>query len=174
MVEALGKFFRLSLSHGKEMVLIRNEIKHVKNYLFIQQFRHGEEYEYIIDIEDFEIMDKHIPKLILQPIVENAIYHGLLPAENKGLIIVKGFRENKNIYFKIVDNGVGIATEKVEDINKILSGELKTDDQQKYFGLRNVDQRLKLMYGGSSGLKVESIKGEKTIVTIRIDQRGGK
>jgi two-component system sensor histidine kinase YesM len=174
MVEALGKFFRLSLSHGKEMVLIRNEIKHVKNYLFIQQFRHGEEYEYIIDIEDPEIMDKHIPKLILQPIVENSIYHGLLPADKKGLIIIKGLRKNKNIYFKIVDNGVGIAPEKVEEINKILKGELKIDDQQKYFGLRNVNQRLKLMYGGSSGLQVESIENEKTMVTIRIDQRGGK
>jgi len=174
MVEALGKFFRLSLSHGKEMVLIRNEIKHVKNYLFIQQFRHGEEYEYIIDIEDLEIMDKHIPKLILQPIVENSIYHGLLPADKKGLIIIKGLRKNKNIYFKIVDNGVGIAPEKVEEINKILKGELKIDDQQKYFGLRNVNQRLKLMYGGNSGLKVESVENEKTMVTIRIDQRGGK
>jgi two-component system sensor histidine kinase YesM len=174
MVEALGKFFRLSLSHGKEMVLIRNEIKHVKNYLFIQQFRHGEEYEYIIDIEDPEIMDKHIPKLILQPIVENSIYHGLLPADKKGLIIIKGLRENKNIYFKIVDNGVGIAPKKVEEINKILKGELKIDDQQKYFGLRNVNQRLKLMYGGSSGLQVESIENKKTMVTIRIDQRGGK
>ncbi len=116
MVEALGKFFRLSLSHGKEMVLIRNEVKHVKNYLFIQQFRHGEEYEYIIDIEDYEIMDKHIPKLILQPIVENAIYHGLLPSENKGLIIVKGYQENKNIYFKVVDNGVGIPADIVKVI----------------------------------------------------------
>lgn len=174
MVEALGKFFRLSLSHGKEMVLIRNEIKHVKNYLFIQQFRHGEEYEYIIDIEDPEIMDKHIPKLILQPIVENSIYHGLLPADKKGLVIIKGLRENKNIYFKIVDNGVGIAPKKVEEINKILTGELKIDDQQKYFGLRNVNQRLKLMYGGSSGLQVESTENEKTMVTIRIDQRGGK
>jgi len=173
MVEALGKFFRLSLSHGKEMVLIRNEIKHVKNYLFIQQFRHGEEYEYIIDVEDHEIMDKHIPKLILQPIVENAIYHGLLPSEKKGLVIVKGYRENKNIYFKIADNGVGIPAAKVEEINKILTGRLKTDDQQKYFGLRNVDQRLKLMYGGSSGLRVESVEGEKTTVIIRIDQRGG-
>ncbi|MGP3777341.1 sensor histidine kinase [Halanaerobium saccharolyticum] len=174
MVEALGKFFRLSLSHGKEMVLIRNEIKHVKNYLFIQQFRHGEEYEYIIDVEDHEIMDKHIPKLILQPIVENAIYHGLLPSEKKGLVIVKGYRENKNIYFKIVDNGVGIPAAKVDEINKILTGRLETDDQQKYFGLRNVDQRLKLMYGGSSGLRVESVEGEKTTVIIRIDQRGGK
>jgi two-component system sensor histidine kinase YesM len=174
MVEALGKFFRLSLSHGKEMVLIRDEIKHVKNYLFIQQFRHGEEYEYIIDVENFEIMDKHIPKLILQPIVENSIYHGLLPADKKGLIIVKGYRKNRIIYFKIIDNGVGISAAKVEEINKILRGELETDDQQKYFGLLNVNKRLSLMYGGSSGLEVESIKEEKTIVTIKIDQRGRK
>lgn len=173
MVEALGKFFRLSLSHGKEMVLIRNEIKHVKNYLFIQQYRHGEEYEYIVDIEDLEIMDKHIPKLILQPIVENAIYHGILPAEKKGLIIIKGYYKDKSIYFEIIDNGAGIKAEKVKEINNILTGKIKTDDQKKYFGLRNVDRRLKLMYGGASGLKVESKFGEKTIVTIRIDRRGG-
>jgi two-component system sensor histidine kinase YesM len=173
MVEALGKFFRLSLSHGKEMVLIRNEIKHVKNYLFIQQYRHGNEYEYIVDIEDLEIMDKHIPKLILQPIVENAIYHGILPAEKKGLIIIKGYYKDKNIYFEVIDNGVGIEAEKVEEINNILAGKIKTDDKKKYFGLRNVDRRLKLMYGGASGLMVESRAGEKTIVTIRIDQRGG-
>jgi two-component system sensor histidine kinase YesM len=146
----------------------------VKNYLFIQQFRHGEEYEYIIDVENFEIMDKHIPKLILQPIVENSIYHGLLPADKKGLIIVKGYRKNRIIYFKIIDNGVGISAAKVEEINKILRGELETDDQQKYFGLLNVNKRLSLMYGGSSGLEVESIKEEKTIVTIKIDQRGRK
>jgi two-component system sensor histidine kinase YesM len=173
MVEALGKFFRLSLSHGKEMVLIRNEIKHVKNYLFIQQYRHGNEYEYIVDIEDLEIMDKHIPKLILQPIVENAIYHGILPAEKKGLIIIKGYYKDKSIYFEVIDNGVGIEAEKVEEINNILAGKIKTDDKKKYFGLRNVDRRLKLMYGGASGLMVKSRAGEKTIVTIRIDQRGG-
>jgi len=173
MVEALGKFFRLSLSYGKEMVLIRNEIKHVKNYLFIQQYRHGEEYKYIVDIEDLEIMDKHIPKLILQPIVENAIYHGILPSEKKGLIIIKGYYKNKSIYFQVIDNGVGIKKEKVKEINNILAGKIKTEDQKKYFGLCNVDQRLKLMYGGDSGIKIESEYGEKTIVTIRIDRRGG-
>ncbi len=173
MVEALGKFFRLSLSHGKEMVLIRNEIKHVKNYLFIQQYRHGKEYEYIVDIEDLEIMDKHIPKLILQPIVENAIYHGILPGEKKGLIIIKGYYKDKSIYFEVIDTGVGIKADKVREINDVLSGKIETDDQKKYFGLRNVDRRLKLMYGGASGLTVESEFEEKTIVTIRIDRRGG-
>jgi two-component system sensor histidine kinase YesM len=173
MVEALGKFFRLSLSHGNEMVLIRNELKHVKNYLFIQQFRHGEEYEYIIDIEDQSMLDKHIPRLILQPVVENSIYHGIMPLSKKGLIIIKGYSENKSIYFKIVDNGIGIESEKVKEINQILRGEIDLEDKKKYFGLRNVNQRLKLMYGGGSGVEINSIPNEKTEVLIRIDRRGG-
>ena len=173
MVEALGKFFRLSLSHGNEMVLIRNEIKHVKNYLFIQQFRHGDEYEYIIDIEDHSMMDKHIPRLILQPIVENSIYHGIMPLDRKGLIIIKGYSKDKSFYFKVVDNGVGIEAEKLKEINQILKGEIEIEDKKKYFGLRNVNQRLKLMYGGASGVEVKSIADEKTEVIIRIDRRGG-
>jgi two-component system sensor histidine kinase YesM len=173
MVEALGKFFRLSLSHGNEMVLIRNEIKHVKNYLFIQQFRHGEEYEYIIDIEDQSMLDKHIPRLILQPVVENSIYHGILPLSRKGLIIIKGYSENKSFYFKIVDNGIGIESEQVKEINQILRGEIEIENKKKYFGLRNVNQRLKLMYGGESGVEIKSIPNEKTEVLIRIDRRGG-
>lgn len=174
MVEALGKFFRLSLSHGNEMVLIRNEIKHVKNYLFIQQFRHGDEYEYIIDIEDHSMMDKHIPRLILQPIVENSIYHGIMPLDNrKGLIIIKGYAEDKSFYFKVVDNGIGIEAEKIKEINQILKGEIEIEAKKKYFGLRNVNQRLKLMYGGESGVEVKSIPGQKTEVIIRIDRRGG-
>lgn len=173
MVEALGKFFRLSLSHGKEMVLIRNEINHVKNYLYIQQFRHGEEYEYIVDVEDLAVLDKHIPKLILQPLVENAIYHGLLPAEKKGLVIIKAYLNNGFIYFKIIDNGIGISAAMTAEINAILQGEIQVKEAKKYFGLRNVNRRLKLIYGNSSGLSIESVSGEKTIATIKIDLEGG-
>jgi two-component system sensor histidine kinase YesM len=169
MVEALGKFFRLSLSHGKEMVLIRNEINHVKNYLYIQQFRHGEEYEYIVDVEDLAVLDKHIPKLILQPLVENAIYHGLLPAEKKGLVIIKAYLNNGFIYFKIIDNGIGISAAMTAEINAILQGEIQVKEAKKYFGLRNVNRRLKLIYG----LSIESVSGEKTIATIKIDLEGG-
>jgi two-component system sensor histidine kinase YesM len=173
MVEALGKFFRLSLSHGKEMVLIRNEINHVKNYLYIQQFRHGEEYEYIVDVEDLAVLDKHIPKLILQPLVENAIYHGLLPAEKKGLVIIKAYLNNGFIYFKIIDNGIGISAAMTAEINAILQGEIQVKEAKKYFGLRNVNRRLKLIYGNSYGLSIESVSGEKTIATIKIDLEGG-
>lgn len=167
-IEALGKFFRLSLSHGKEMVMIANEVEHVKNYLFIQQLRHGEEYEYIIDIKDMEIMDKYIPRLLLQPLVENAIYHGILKSQRKGLIIVKGYLKDGDIYFEIIDNGVGIDQERVEEINQILQGKKEAEDEKQYFGLRNVNQRIKLKFGKDYGLRLESEKGVKTSSIIKI------
>ncbi|MFP4660762.1 MAG: sensor histidine kinase [Halanaerobiales bacterium] len=174
IIEALGRFFRLSLSHGKEMVKISNEIDHVKNYLFIQHLRHGEEYEYIIDIKDIEILDKYIPRLILQPIVENAIYHGILPSERNGLVVVKAFEESGDIYFEIVDNGGGIEEEKLIEINKILQGEEVVKEEKLYFGLRNVNRRLKIKYGDEYGLRIESEKGIKTRVIIKIGKRGGE
>jgi two-component system sensor histidine kinase YesM len=146
----------------------------VKNYLYIQHLRHGEEYEYIIDIKDTEIMDRHMPRLILQPIVENAIYHGILPTEKKGLIIVRGYMEDGDIFFEIIDNGVGIKEEKVEEINQILQGEKEVGDEKYFFGLRNVNQRLKFKYGEKYGLFIESKKGEKTCLIIKIGLTGGE
>lgn len=174
LLEALGRFFRLSLSHGREMVPVSNEVDHVKNYLYIQQLRHGEEYEYIIDIDEREISDYHIPRLILQPIVENAIYHGILPLEKKGLVIVKGYLEDDDIIFEIIDNGVGIDDKKVEKINQILQGEKAVGDEKKYFGLRNVNKRLKFKYGEEYGLFIESEKGVKTRSIIKLGTTGGE
>lgn len=77
---------------------LKNEIEHVKNYLYIQQQRHGEEYEYIIDIKDKEILTEYMPKLLLQPLVENAIYHGILKVNKSGLIIVRGYRKGEDIF----------------------------------------------------------------------------
>jgi len=174
LIEALGNFFRLSLSHGKEMVMISNEVEHAKNYLYIQHLRHGEEYEYIVDIKDLEIMGMYIPRLILQPIVENAIYHGILPSERKGLIIVKGYMKDKDVYLEVIDNGVGIEVERLKEINQILKGEKIIDDEKQYFGLRNVNQRLKLKFGEEYGLTIESEKGVKTCSIIKIGSRGGE
>ncbi|MFP4015448.1 MAG: sensor histidine kinase [Halanaerobiales bacterium] len=174
LIEALGRFFRLSLSHGKEIVKISNEIDHVKNYLFIQHLRHGEEYEYIIDIKDIEIMDKYIPRLILQPIVENAIYHGILPSENHGLIIVKAYQSGGDIYFEVIDNGEGIDNDRVIEINEILEGKKIVKEEKQYFGLRNVNKRLKIKYGEEYGLRIESEQGIKTRVVIKIGESGGE
>lgn len=174
LIEALGNFFRLSLSHGKEMVLISSEIEHVKNYLYIQHLRHGEEYEYIIDIKDKVIFDYQIPRLVLQPLVENSIYHGILPAGKKGLIVVKGYLEEGDIYLEVVDNGVGIKKKRLEEINQILEGKKKAGSKKHYFGLRNVNQRIKLKFGRESGLRIESKEGVKTRSIIRISLDGGE
>ncbi|MFW6287214.1 MAG: sensor histidine kinase [bacterium] len=195
LIEALGNFFRLSLSHGREMVLISNEIEHVKNYLFIQTLRHGEKYEYIVDIKDEEVMGFYILRLVLQPLVENAIYHGILPLKKKGLIVIKAYffdnqkehnqenttsLENKlekkegqerKICLEVIDNGLGIEEEKVNEINQVLQGEKVVEDKKDYFGLRNVNQRLKLMFGNDYGLILESEKGIKTKSIVKISAK---
>lgn len=167
LIEALGKFFRLSLSHGQEMVKIGTEIEHVKNYLFIQNFRY-ENYEYIIDIEDEIIKEKYIPRLILQPLVENAIYHGILQGDKKGLIVIKAYFGEENIYLEINDNGTGMDKDKVKDINAVLKGKKETRDQEQYFGLRNVNKRIKIIFGEQYGLKIESEMGVMTSSIVKI------
>ncbi|AZO96494.1 sensor histidine kinase [Halocella sp. SP3-1] len=175
LIEALGNFFRLSLSHGKEMVKIVSEVEHVKNYLYIQKLRQGEKYEYIIDIKDLEIRNKYIPRLLLQPLVENAIYHGILKSDKKGLIIVKGYLEGDTIYFEVIDNGMGMEDSKIKEINQILQGLKEPINEKQYFGLRNVNQRIKLKFGEGYGLFVSGEIGVKTRMIIKLPyrQQGG-
>jgi len=97
-----------------------------------------------------------------------------LPSERKGLIIVKGYLKDKDIYLEVIDNGVGIEVERLKEINQILKGEKIIDDEKQYFGLRNVNQRLKLKFGEEYGLTIESEKGVKTRSIIKIGARGGE
>lgn len=168
LIEALGKFFRLTLNHGKELVMIRNELEHVKNYLYIQQQRHGEEYEYIINIKDKEILNKYMPKLLLQPLVENAIYHGILKVNKSGLIIIRSYLKEGVIIFEVIDNGVGMAREKVQEINDVLRGKQDVRDEKQFFGLRNVNERIKLKFGPEYGLFIDSETGKGTRAIIKI------
>lgn len=168
LIEALGNFFRISLSYGKEFVPIKKELEHVKNYLFIQQQRHGGEYDYIIEEENENILDYYIPKLLLQPLVENSIYHGILKSEKRGLIIIKAYSKEDYIYFEIIDNGLGIPEDKLKDINLVLQGYKKIEDEKKYFGIRNVNKRIKLKYGDDFGLRFESQEGVGTKAIVKI------
>ncbi|MDD3783125.1 MAG: sensor histidine kinase, partial [Limnochordia bacterium] len=169
LVEALGNFFRLSLSKGRETVPIASEVEHVRNYLFIQQLRHGGEYRYEIIIEDEAILNKFIPRLLLQPLVENAIYHGILRANREGTITVRGRQEGEKIIFEVADDGMGIEPDKLRDINEVLRGIRPLNNEREYFGLRNVNKRAQLRFGPEYGVVLESTLGHgtKAILTIK-------
>lgn len=168
LIEALGSFFRLSLSKGREIVPIASEVEHVRNYLFIQQLRHGDEYDYEMDIEP-GIRDKFIPRLLLQPLVENAIYHGILRAKRPGKIFIRGRQiPSGDIVFEIQDDGAGIEPDKLRDINEVLRGVRSLKNEKEYFGLRNVNKRAQLMFGEEYGVVLTSEPDQGTKATLSI------
>lgn len=167
LIEALGSFFRLSLSKGRETVPIASEVEHVRNYLFIQQLRHGEEYQYELSI-DQDILDKYIPRLLLQPLVENAIYHGILRSNRQGKIRILGYKLAEKIIFEIKDDGAGIDPAKLQDINEVLRGVRRLKNDKEYFGLRNVNKRAQLMFGEEYGVVLASELGQGTTATLSI------
>lgn len=169
IIDSLGKFFRTSLSHGREVVLVREEIDHIRSYLTIQQFRFSNKFDYLFEIDN-EIYKYRTIKLVLQPLVENAIYHGVKNLKKKGIIVIKGYLKGGQIFLEIVDNGEGLDEENIEHINKIISGEEVVADENQYFGIRNVNERIKLNFGKDYGLKYESKVSVGTKVIINIPQ----
>ena len=159
MIKALGQFFRLSLSGGVSHIAIRDEIQHVKEYLYIQKKRYGEKLNYSFDLDE-SIMDVKVPKIILQPIVENAIYHGIKESDGPGHIIIKSLKDNGFIKFIVSDDGIGF------DINTL--DEAKDKLKLSGIGIKNVDERLKLNYCDECGVQIESQKGKGTTVTLKI------
>lgn len=173
MVEALGAFFRISLSHGQDLITIREEVEHVRNYLYIQKVRHGDKYDYTFDVDERILQYKTI-KLILQPLVENAIYHGVRELERPdGLIRVRGYLspETGNVIFEVVDNGVGMAPEKIDEINRYIR---QPEPGTKHFGLRNVHERLVLTFGPEYGVQVMATQGGGTTVRLMLPATQGK
>ena len=168
MVEALGAFFRISLSHGQEFITIRDEVEHIRNYLYLQRFRHGEKYDYRLEVDAW-LLERKTIKLILQPLVENAIYHGVRELERQdGLISVKGYHSEGQAYFEVIDNGLGMSPEKVEEINNLLHGNGVYAGEQRYFGLRNVNERIVLTFGKEYGLSITSTLGRGTRVVVHL------
>lgn len=159
--KSLANFYRGSLSRGNDVITIREEVTLTHNYLEIQGFRYAEYMDYEVDVED-DIMDYMIQKLMLQPIVENAIYHGIKALESKGSLKVKGWSEGEKIIFKVWDNGVGMEASQVLNI---LSEEAGKRDG---FGLGSMNQRIKLLYGEGYGIKVESQLNKFTEVQMTI------
>ena len=159
---SLSDFYRTALNKGNNTCSLGDELKNMNAYLDIQQMMHDYEFELDVLVDD-ELKDYETPNLILQPIVENAIGHGIdLLEDRKGILSVYATSTDDEIYIMVKDNGVGMDEETME---KMLS------QNSKGYGMRNVHQRIKLLYGEDYGLHIESIIGQGTVVTIRLPKR---
>lgn len=165
MVTSLSGFFRSSLSNGRDIITLREEEQHVRSYLEIQQVRYKDILAYAIEI-DPSLSQYEIPKLTLQPLVENALYHGIKQKRGQGLIHVTGERDGGDIRLVVEDNGAGMDAERLEKVRGALSHE-----QRIGFGVATVHERLQLLFGMEYGLQIESSPGEGTRVTVRIPAR---
>ncbi len=163
MVTALANFFRISISKGKEVIDIPDEVEHARSYLTIQKIRYKDKFDFSIDVQPEAGAYKTL-KLILQPLVENAIYHGIHNLQEKGLIQIKVSLEDDTILFQVIDNGYGIKPELLKDI---LNRESKSEYSQGV-GLKNVNERIKLCYGDEYGIEMVSELEVGTTANIRI------
>ncbi|WP_163540054.1 sensor histidine kinase [Gracilibacillus sp. YIM 98692] len=155
---SLSESFKIALNRGKETMPIDKELEHIRHYMTIQNIRYEGRFEFIEDIDD-RLLGKEILKLLLQPLIENAVYHGIEPKVGKGTIKITGQLDGDFIIFSVSDNGVGI-----KDMSKLKQG----------FGVNNVRDRLNLYYGPSSTFHVESEVNKGTTITIRfpLERRG--
>lgn len=168
---ALGRFFRVSLSRGAGVIPLRDELDHVRSYLQIQQIRYGERLRYEIDAAP-ELLDMQIIKLVLQPLVENSIYHGIKHKESGGSIVVSARQEDGFAVLTVEDDGAGIERERLATMNDELGRVISR--QTEGYGIFNVNERLHLYYGGDCGLHYESEAGVGTKVTFRVPISGGE
>ncbi|WP_019635742.1 sensor histidine kinase [Paenibacillus fonticola] len=169
MVQAMSNYYRTSISRGIEIITIKEELEHIENYLFIQHMRYGDDFDYRIAV-DPALYPYKILKLTLQPLLENALYHGVKQQRSKGEIRVTGAFHCGQIRFQVIDNGAGMSAERLAEITASLE-DPESEHSQVGYGVRNVQMRLRMQYGPSCGLTYESEPGKGTCVTVIICQQ---
>lgn len=162
MIAALGNLLEISTNKIEDKISISKEISYLRDYILLQKVRYGDKFDIEINV-DKDIQDYKIMKLILQPIVENAIIHGLISKPGKGSIRIVGYRLVDDIMFEIIDDGCGIDTQKIHELQNSLES-----DNEKFnsIGIHNIDKRLKLIYGEKYGINIESKVGQGTKVSV--------
>jgi two-component system sensor histidine kinase YesM len=165
IIEAFTNLLRISLSKGKEIISVHEELSHIKSYLTIQKIRYEDKLDYEIQV-DANMLEYKLIKLILQPLVENAIYHGIKEKRGNGRILIKGEIKGNTLIFTISDNGKGMEEELLNKINYMLKNGNEKKSEIGY-GIFNVNERIKIIYGDEYGLQYESIYGEGTTVLLK-------
>ena len=164
MITQLASLFRISLSRGKTIISIADEIKHAKNYMNIQKVRYKNSFSVEFDIDE-EIMECCTVKLVIQPLLENAIYYGVEGMDGDGEIKVKGYRKDQDIYIEVSDNGFGMPQDVVD---ALLTDNERVPKKGSGVGLMNVYNRIRLRFGSAYKLEIESIPDEGTTVRIHL------
>ena len=161
MVGALAKLFRISISRGHELIPIRSELQHAESYLQIQSHRYKNQFSYSFDVQE-ECLDYLCNKITLQPIIENAIYHGINGLVDEGEIRISCRADGDDILFTVEDNGTGMEPEQVQAILR------KERSDHTGIGIKNVNDRLKIYFGPAYGITIDSVPDEGTRVYIRM------
>jgi two-component system sensor histidine kinase YesM len=162
MVASLSNYFRFSLSRGKNVITLAEEEQHIRSYLEIQQMRYRDLMEYKIDIPD-DLKSFFLPKLTLQPLVENALYHGIKNRRRKGFISVTGRAQDDCLILEVADDGAGMSEKRLKEVRASL-----TEGKREGFGLMTVHQRIQILFGTEYGLTVESAQDSGTRIIVRI------
>ncbi|MDF2925667.1 MAG: histidine kinase [Paenibacillaceae bacterium] len=162
MLTSLSQLLRLSLETEEEIIPVRTEIEHAKRYLEIQQIRYHNRFILEWDVS-CDVLDEKIVKITLQPLLENAIYHGIKPKSGPGRICIRGYRQKNCMIFEVEDDGIGMKEDVVTHLNDGLGKNIGVKEDL-HIGIMNVNQRLKLVFGDEYGLFVQSTLGSGTIV----------
>lgn len=164
MAVLLGKNLRYGISTPSDQATVKDELDNLMNYIHLQQLRYREQISFFVNIDE-SILECPVLKVILQPLVENAIYHGISRMESGGYIQILGYRTGNSLVFQVIDNGSGISEEKLDDLNGYINNR---NQRFESIGLKNVNRRIQLCYGASYGLKVSSSPGRGSMVTVTI------
>lgn len=162
---SLSMFYRLSLSHGADVISIKDELKISENYLSLEKMRHPEYFNYAIETAE-HISHYSIPKLTLQPLLENSVIHGMTTYQNKGMIHISVAEEDEHLVFTVEDNGQGISASRLRTL--LINIDHKQSVPPDSFGLSNMNRRLKMFFGDLYHIKIESQPGEYTRITLMI------
>jgi two-component system sensor histidine kinase YesM len=163
MTSTLANFFRLGISKGGDIVTVQDEIDHLNCYLTIQKMRYKDSLDFVVDVNPL-ICSYQTLKLLLQPLVENAIYHGLKTCDGKGMLKIVGDKDGDDLVFKVIDNGTGMTSQELVELDHPKS----TSKGPGGVGVANVRERIQLYFGASYGVTFESVKGEGTVATVRV------
>ena len=164
MVTSLAGFFRISLSKGKNIITVKDELKHAENYITIQHMRFKDKFTFKINADE-EVMDFVTIKLVIQPLIENAVYHGMEFMDGDGEIIVNAYKKDNELYIDVIDNGMGIPPEIAE---QLLTKGSRAKGKGSGVGLKNVQERIQIYFGKEYGLSIISEPDEGTLIRIHL------